>query len=386
VEAILHYPDVTKETIIAAAFLSTQSPYLLPPGEEMEARRAHHTFRDRDGDFVSYLRLFSAYRTSMRKNEFCERYYLDERAMAEIANVIEQLEQIVVDMGVPLSDGGSTEDYLSAVARGLIQFVCVRESWDLYRSLTADHILIHPGSVMFKMDPQFIVAGEIIRTSRMYASSVSPLSPAILEKIGGSLLEQLTSTKAGGRAEAKAVHEWTNTIKIGSEVFTLTTVKGKKVVDLPWNRLSKVLSSAGDALYRGVRGQITFDDGSTVLDGEKLNLILGLAPSLDLDHAFSRKITKEPLDAGENLPALIEALPALMTVAKRKKKELGFVCLTTNNEGRYRLRVLRSFHNALNESLSSVETLIDEIGEAASVEVKNTVNTTYRRLSDEINL
>jgi HrpA-like RNA helicase len=38
VEAILRYPDVTQETIIAAAFLSTQSPYVLPPGEETDAR------------------------------------------------------------------------------------------------------------------------------------------------------------------------------------------------------------------------------------------------------------------------------------------------------------------------------------------------------------
>jgi ATP-dependent helicase HrpA len=55
VEAIMKYPDVVEEVLIAAAFLSTQSPYILPPGEEMEARKAHHAFRDPAGDFVSYL-------------------------------------------------------------------------------------------------------------------------------------------------------------------------------------------------------------------------------------------------------------------------------------------------------------------------------------------
>ncbi len=39
---------------MAATFLSVNSPFLLPAGEELEARRAHHTFRDPLGDFVSY--------------------------------------------------------------------------------------------------------------------------------------------------------------------------------------------------------------------------------------------------------------------------------------------------------------------------------------------
>ena len=95
VEAILRYPGVIRETIIAAAFLSTQSPYILPPGEETDARQAHHRFRDDSGDFVSYLKLFKAYSDSTNKLKFCEKNYLDERAMAEIVNVTSQLEEIL---------------------------------------------------------------------------------------------------------------------------------------------------------------------------------------------------------------------------------------------------------------------------------------------------
>ncbi|MDR3276847.1 MAG: ATP-dependent RNA helicase, partial [Treponema sp.] len=177
VEALQRYPKVTGETIIAAAFLSTQNPYVLPPGEETDARRAHHRFRDPGGDFVSYLRLLAAYRDAPLKGKFCEKNYLDERALAEIENVTRQLEEIVSGTGLPVLSGGPVQDYLSCVTAGLIQFVCVREgsgspgSREMYRSLTADRILIHPGSVMFKASPEYLVAGEIIRTARMYAMS-----------------------------------------------------------------------------------------------------------------------------------------------------------------------------------------------------------------------
>jgi RNA helicase HrpA len=387
VEAILGYPDVTEETIIAAAFLSTQSPYILPPGEETDARRAHHGFRDPNGDFVSYLKLFRAYKNAADKARFCEKSYLDERAMAEIANVAEQLELIVSEIGVPILSGGSVEDYLSAVSRGLIQFVCVREGRELYRSLTADKILIHPGSVMFKTDPQYIVAGEIIRTARMYASSVSPLSREMIEKIGGNLINRLGFGKPKGgkkKEQPKIVRDWTNNIKIGAEVFEITTIKGKKIVRLPWERLKTVLEDAGGILYKGLRGEILLKDGYTLLDGEKLDLILKIAPTLDIDGASGRSAPRKEYDSAENLDRLLEALPTILcpAVLKKGKKDLGFICLTTNGEGKYRLGCLRAFHNALNESAASVESLIDELGEEVSLDAKNAVNVCYRRLSE----
>jgi HrpA-like RNA helicase len=214
VEAILRYPQVIEETVIAAAFLSTQSPYVLPPGEELDARKAHHGFRDPQGDFVSYLKLYRAYTTAGNKAKFCEKNYLDERAMAEIVNVVIQLEEIVSAMKVPILSGGSIEDYLCCVGRGLIQFVCVREdavksgrvSREIYRSLTADRIMIHPGSVMFSRNrdqgregPRYIVAGEIVRTTRMYAMSVSPVSLETLGKISPLLLEEFGGKGADGK-------------------------------------------------------------------------------------------------------------------------------------------------------------------------------------------
>jgi HrpA-like RNA helicase len=200
VEAILKYPSVIIETTIAAAFLSTSSPQLLPAGEEAEARAAHQMFRDEHGDFASYLKLLRAFEGAPNKALFCKKNYLDDRTMAEILNITKQLGEIVSGLGVPLTGGGPVEDYLCCVARGLIQFVCARaestgggSDWDAYRTLTEDSILIHPGSVMFRMNPAYIVAGEIVRTSRMYAMSVSPLSKETLLNISPELYEGLSA-------------------------------------------------------------------------------------------------------------------------------------------------------------------------------------------------
>ncbi|GHV25587.1 hypothetical protein AGMMS4952_03710 [Spirochaetia bacterium] len=395
VEAILRYPNVTEETIIAAAFLSTQSPYVLPPGEETDARKAHHSFRDPDGDFVSYLKLYRAYTNAADRGKFCERSYLDEKAMAEIVNVTSQLELIVSDLGVPILSGGSIEDYLCSVARGMIQFVCVRDGREMYRSLTADRILIHPGSVMFRENPQYIVAGEIVRTSRMYAMSVSPLSRNALEKIGADLYEALGGKGSGGsgksseqgfpREKLKA-RDFTNNIKIGNEVFEIETIKGKKTVRLSWERLSRVKGEIGDeARYKGLRGEIILEGRYTLLSGEKLALILSLVSSLDIDGAVTRKWPRKArFNSACNLPALLEELPLILAPSlwRPGKKDLGFLCLLTDSKGNYWFTCSRGFHTSLNESLASVETLIDELGDEIDIEIKHRVNQIFRRLSD----
>ncbi len=388
VEAILSYPEVTEETIIAASFLSTQSPYVLPPGEETDARRAHHTFRDSAGDFVSYIRLYRAYKGARDKKVFCDRSYLDEKAMAEIANVKDQLELIVSEMGVPILSGGPTEDYLCSVARGLIQFVCVREGRDMYRSLTADRILIHPGSVMFREDPPYIVAGEIVRTTRMYAMSVSPLPKSAIARISPSLYEGLIG-RAEGKAETKPkqARDFTNRIKIGSEIFEIEKIKGFKAAVLPWERLSRVVRDIGSdsaAIYKDLRGVVTLRGKYEILAGEKMELILSIAPSLALDEALDRKWPrKKNFDSKTDLSELLESLPLILTPAvwKQGKTELGFLCIFTDGAGNYWFKCSRGFHTALNESLSSVETLIDELGDQVEVERKDIVNQTYRRLS-----
>ena len=422
VEAILAYPDVVDEVLIAASFLSTMSPYILPPGEEMEARRAHHAFRDPAGDFISYLKMFAAFKAARDAGRWCEQSYLDERTMLEIVRIREQLELIVSDLGVPISGGGSIDDYLCCVSRGLIQFVCVRQDRGLFRSLTAEKIQIHPGSVMYKENPQYIVAGEIVRTTRMYAMSVSPLRKEMLARISPRLegligkVPSRSATHAGAfgaegghaaereRGARRAApspeqvaevsgsgkrrdRDFTNKIKIASEVFDLAAdKKKKKLVELEWPRLRKVreeLDRDSLTLYKNLKGVVLLGR-QRLLDGERLDLILKIAPWLDLEADLAREWPrKRNFSSSDELPDLIAALGHVMQVSRAKDKtgELGFVALFTDSEGAYWFRCSRGFHTALNESVASLECLVDELGESTIDEDREKVSSVYRKLS-----
>ncbi|MBR1920229.1 MAG: ATP-dependent RNA helicase [Spirochaetales bacterium] len=213
VESIMNYPDVIEEVLIAVSFLSTKGPFLLPQGQETLARDRQKLFQDQMyGDFVGYLKLFRMYEKNAElgqksQEKFCKKYFLDYQTMNEILHIDAQIGEIVSNMGVPLTGGGQVSDYLTCLSAGLLQYVCYNYNRSAYRSLTADQIFIHPGSAWFRTLPKFLLAGEIVQTSRMFARTVSPLRAEWLDRIDPNLRNRLLHKEHLDRKAEKLVEE-----------------------------------------------------------------------------------------------------------------------------------------------------------------------------------
>ena len=186
IEAMMNHPGVLEEVIIAISFLSTRSPFFLPPGEEDAARDAHKQFANEWGDFVSYLTIFYTIRAlngPKQKENFCTSHYLDVTIINEIFHIYEQLCEIVSAFGIPIGHGGSKKEYLISLSAGLLQYVLMKGKRYEYHSVTAQKIFIHPGSAWFRDLPQYLLAGEIVYTTKMYARTVSPIRKEWLDEI-----------------------------------------------------------------------------------------------------------------------------------------------------------------------------------------------------------
>ncbi len=390
VEGIMKEPSVLDEILIAAAFLSTNTPFLLPQGEEMEARRGHHHFADSAGDFVSYLKLFQAFTDSKNKKNFCQRYYLDERIMHELVNIQQQLSEIVSDMGVPILSGGNLDAYLCAVSTGLIQFVCARSGRGVYHSLTAEQIQIHPGSVMFRENPQYIVAGEIVKTSRTFARSVSPLKREWLARISPLLAKGLAADKSareGRKEREKRDTSWE--IQIAGVTFPLKPYKGKKKLALlPYQELKKAIKrSRGDVSGSNIgnlRG-VVVHEGYEILQGEKLRRILRWMKNVNLPEDirldWPQGKTFNSFEGMDELSGILEYIMRLAP-AKQNSSSLGFLSLHTNGEGNYWLKPAKRLLTAAEMSLASLEVLADEMDDTTRKKYAKPINERYRFLAE----
>lgn len=374
VEAIHRYPTVIEEAITGAAFLSTPSPFLYPLGEEDQARSAHQAFHHRLGDFAGFLDLLRRFEQAGDREGFCKDHFLDDRVLGEVSNIKRQLGQIVSDMGVPLAGGGPLHDYLCAISRGLIQSVCVNTGRGVYRSLSAERIHIHPGSSMYREDARFIVAGEIVRTSRLYARSVSPLRTGMLARIDQRLAEALVPeprARSGPKrdrgdrgdregARASRARRGSATLQLAGVVLPLTPGKGsRRYAILEWSAVRDrrmELAGANRRDLGDVRGVIR-ESGGELMRGAPLSAILQALPHLRLDEGVLRTWPDRRYDPHADRAPLLAAAELALRVVPRGagSRRLGFLSLATDGAGGFRLQPRRGWRHALEETLASLQ-------------------------------
>ena len=353
VEAIMNYPNVISDVLTAVAFLSAKSPYILPPGEELEARDAHHALSDPVyGDFVTMLTLIGKYTKLSGKKEkehFSKKHYLDYESMEEIVHIKDQLGSIVSEMGVPISENHSIPDYFCCLASGLRQYVCVKKDRFSYRSLTADSIIIHPGSAWFSTPPQYILAGEIVQTTKMYARTVSPLRKDWINHVDPSLLEDLKYS-SGKRKERLSVKD------DRSEMQKYIVSKNKKeTYAVPLQDIQKLNTRSGSIKFYIRCGAYL---SKTQVKASRIDKELRLIPTVGnpVKTKIKGRFSPDKREFGE----ISSLLDSVFMPFVAGKKEFAFLAVVDRG-GRYSLAPMPSIGSAAKETLFALSSMIDRI-------------------------
>lgn len=232
IEAILYHPDVIPDVCIGIGFLSAKTPFITPVDEEMEAREAHHDLLDNPkGDFIAWLRLFKMFKACEDKEAFCKVNYLDKPSMDEIDNVRQQLLEMVGEMGIPITYKESKRDYLTCILSGLRQYV-LRYTKKGWKGVGMNGIAIHPSASRMEGAPEFIVCGEIVRTTKMYARSWSPVYVEQIKEIDPNILREIDKRTSEDRNENKKVQKGTHLIRGGIPSKSPLGKVTKEMVDL----------------------------------------------------------------------------------------------------------------------------------------------------------
>ena len=415
VEALKRYPHMIRPVIICVAFLSAKTPFVLPPGEEDIARSAHRRFNNAFGDFISYQTIYRKYSelpSQKKREEFCSSNYLDMQSMDEILHITDQLCQITSEMGVPVSECGVTDqetfahDLLVCMGAGLVQYVCIKKRASVYRTLLTDEIYIHPGSAWFRNPPQYILAGEIVMTTKMYARTVSPLYPDWVPEISKGVADKLRrmsreaeirdkgsrrESRQGGRSSSRAAGiDSRASEEAGSKVsrlygFEFPVVKdiGKKntrnIVVIPAADLPALARSYRRASRhpKGISGAILFN-GSYVAYGERLYDLISLDGRVDFSaDGYVERTVSDVYNLG-NISDLIPHLRDVMKLSPLKDRgRLGFVELLVSGKGSVFFHVNKSFSDAVNNTAYTLLGIMDEVD---LPELRKTYNRILRLL------
>ena len=191
------------------------------PGEHRQAADEKHArFADPTSDFLSYLNLWRHLgdrRAELSSSAFrreCQREFLHYVRIREWQDLQGQLRQICRDMGWKLDSLGrepapAPENIHQALLSGLLSQIGLREgeSREFLGARNAK-FMVFPGSALSRKPPQFVMAGELVETSRLFARTVARIEPEWAEKLAGPLAKHHYSEPHWStKREAVLAHE-----------------------------------------------------------------------------------------------------------------------------------------------------------------------------------
>lgn len=192
-----------EEVAVVAAALSIQDPRERPLEKALQADQMHAPFKDPDSDFLTLLRIWKRYhreweslKTQNRMRRFCKENFLSYARMREWVHTHDQIRAILREQRIAEQAQGDSPLYgrvHRAVLSGFLSNIALRKEKSLYLAARGQEVMLHPGSTLFKKAPPWIVAAEIVKTSRLFARTSARINPEWLESLGGDLCRSLYS-------------------------------------------------------------------------------------------------------------------------------------------------------------------------------------------------
>jgi ATP-dependent helicase HrpA len=187
-----------KEMLIIAAALGTQDPRDRPQEQAAAADQAHAKWKDEKSEFLSYLKLWTAadeiwkHETSNKQRQWCRANFINWLRLREWRDVHGQLMTLCHEHGWKENQiAASYEAIHKALLTGLLGHIgLINEEDKNYFGARGIKFYIHPGSALVKKAGRWIVAAELVETSRLFARCIAKIEPEWLEQVGGHLIRR----------------------------------------------------------------------------------------------------------------------------------------------------------------------------------------------------
>jgi ATP-dependent helicase HrpA len=193
------------EVLVIVSGLAIQDPRERPADQRQAADEKHARFADPDSDFLAYLNLWRYLEEQQQRlsgNQFrklCKAEFLHFLRIREWQDVHAQLRQVTRDLGLPVrrskpgADAGPTPPeriHISLLA-GLLSHVGTRDAVKRdYLGARNSRFSVFPGSALFRKQPQWVMAAELVETTRLWARIVARIEPSWVEPLATHLVKR----------------------------------------------------------------------------------------------------------------------------------------------------------------------------------------------------
>ena len=182
--------NALREVMVIAAGLSIQDPRERPQEKRQQADEKHNEHRDKDSDFISLFNLWQAFReqqavlTNNQLRKWCKSNFINYLRMREWQDIVSQLKKSIAEIGLGISkQDADFQSVHQALCSGLLSHLGMKDKEREYLGSRNTKFMIFPGSGLSKSQPKWIMAAELVETSRLFARMNAKIDPAWVEPL-----------------------------------------------------------------------------------------------------------------------------------------------------------------------------------------------------------
>jgi ATP-dependent helicase HrpA len=187
-----------KEILIIASVLSIQDPRERPMDKREAADNAHAKFAGEGSDFMSFLKIWDWFDYALKHKKSnkdllnqCHSHFLSFLRLKEWRELHAQLSEIVAEMEFKLNDKEANYEQIhKALLAGLLGNVGFKDGEaDSYAGARGIRFHVAPGSCLKKTRPKWVMAAELVDTTKLYARCVAKIEPDWIEPLARGLTQ-----------------------------------------------------------------------------------------------------------------------------------------------------------------------------------------------------
>ena len=209
------------DVMVIVAAMTIQDVRERPLDFQAQADQAHARFKDKTSDFLSMLKLWDYIKQTRNEqsgNKFRKRMkqeFLHYMRIREWFDLVRQLKDVAKQLGWTYQEGTErrSDDIHMSLLSGLLSNIGARDGNSKeFQGARNTRFLVFPGSALAKKPPEFLMAAELVETSRLWARDVAAIDPAWVEKLGADLLKHNYSEPTWSRKRAAAIAHQKSTL------------------------------------------------------------------------------------------------------------------------------------------------------------------------------
>lgn len=186
-----------RELMVITAALSIQDPRERPAEAKQKSDQQHARFHDKSSDFIAYLNLWNYLQEQQKElsnNQFrkqCKKEFIHYLRVREWQDLYMQMRQSVREMGLPINEEPAQQEQIhKALLAGLLSQIGMKDEGHQFSGARGRKFFIFPGSGLFKKPPKWVMAAELVETSRLFARGVGAIKSEWIEPAAGHLVKR----------------------------------------------------------------------------------------------------------------------------------------------------------------------------------------------------